>query len=321
MKNRKRIVLRQLIRSLIVTRSSEFPVVALCFIAATTFWVLNALNKEYTTRISYPIQFAYDTSSIATKPLPKKISLNVTGYGWNLLRRTLSFTKEPITYPIDNPLRTSFLTASVLLPVVVNQLKEIKVNFVESDTIFTSFDTRTTKKVALKVDSSQISLRANHFIAAPIVLFPDSISFEGPISMLRKIPNELVINVPGDDLEDTYDDDIPITYIQSPLLKISSKTVNVHFDVTEFVRQQCKVPIEPINFTSEKGLRLPIREAEVTYWVLPGEVQKAEATAFKVWADFKTRNRQDSTLVLDLAVSSTIVKHAFISNPTVKLTR
>ena len=48
------------IKKLFSSEKSKWRVVALCILGATTFWFFNALNKQYATRINYPIEFLYD---------------------------------------------------------------------------------------------------------------------------------------------------------------------------------------------------------------------------------------------------------------------
>jgi hypothetical protein len=51
-----------IVDSVIIRKGSDIKVVVMCLLAATTFWFLNALNKDYSTRITYPVRFEYDDS-------------------------------------------------------------------------------------------------------------------------------------------------------------------------------------------------------------------------------------------------------------------
>jgi hypothetical protein len=109
----------------------------MCLMAATTFWFLNALNKDYSTRLSYPIEFDYDDSTyISISTLPKKVRLNVSGYGWNLLKKSLQVNANPLNYRVANPLQARYITGSNLLQPITEQLRDIRVNYVVEDTIF-----------------------------------------------------------------------------------------------------------------------------------------------------------------------------------------
>lgn len=321
MKNQKQIW-RKILRSLVVTRSAEFPVVALCFLAATMFWFLNALNKEYTTRISYPIDFQYDKENlVSTQPLPSKITINVTGYGWTLLRKTLGIDAKPIVYQFENPLKTAFLTGASLLPSVTEQLKEAHINYVEDDTITVGFDTKAVKKVALQVDSTQIELRENYFLTSRVRLVPDTIDFEGPAKLIKKLPDVLIINVPGKDIDDNFEDEIPINYTQDPLIRLSSAVTSINFEVGEFVPQRVEVPVNALRISATKTLKLPIRNAEIEYWVAPENTGRVSAADFEVVADLSEWNKKDSTLALVLTKKPELARNVILRTQAVKLVK
>eukprot|EP01035_Chromulina_nebulosa_P049214 gene49214-66821_t len=77
---------------------TDYKAVIVSLFAAIIFWIMNALNKEgYSQKISFPIRITYDDSLyIPTQPLPEKISVNVSGNGWDLLRKSLALYKTPI---------------------------------------------------------------------------------------------------------------------------------------------------------------------------------------------------------------------------------
>lgn len=62
----------------------------MCVVTATTFWLLNALNKDnYTTIVNQPISIDYDEDEyMAVKPLPQVIKIEINGNGWDLLKST-----------------------------------------------------------------------------------------------------------------------------------------------------------------------------------------------------------------------------------------
>jgi len=84
---------------------SNIKVVVLCIVAATTFWVLNALNKDnYSTIVDYPIQWKFDEENyVAVKALPKNIQIQITGNGWDLLRKYFNISSTPYSIQLDSP--------------------------------------------------------------------------------------------------------------------------------------------------------------------------------------------------------------------------
>ncbi|HYQ59128.1 MAG TPA: hypothetical protein VEP89_17420, partial [Draconibacterium sp.] len=74
-----------------------------CVFIATVLWFLNALEKDYTTTISYPVRYVSppDHQFLANKP-PEKLDLKVDAHGFTLLRHKLSFAYSPIILNLTN---------------------------------------------------------------------------------------------------------------------------------------------------------------------------------------------------------------------------
>ncbi|MDX5346375.1 MAG: hypothetical protein LPK19_03930, partial [Hymenobacteraceae bacterium] len=85
--------------------------------AATTFWLLNALNKSYTTKVSYPIRFVYNEQKlIPVQPLPEEVYINVTGKGWKLLRKSLMVDVKPAELYLRNLPYAKYIAGPALRP-------------------------------------------------------------------------------------------------------------------------------------------------------------------------------------------------------------
>lgn len=313
-------ILIWIVRSFFISRRSDLKVVILCFVAATTFWFLNALNKDYSTRLLYPVTFVFDDSTyIATRPLPDKIALNVSGYGWNLLRKSMLPNVSPLQFNIPAPMRTHYLTGIAMLPTVTEQLEEIRVNYILDDTLFFDFDRRVTKQIALRVDSANVSLAENYRITSPISLEPASITLEGPAALVGKLPNEIYIDLPSEDIDEEYNETLPVDYIQNSLITADQARVRVRFAVGQFVREVQRVPIQTVSFPEKDSPALPSPEAEVQYWVRREDAGKARLQDFRVVANYDTYNPKDSTVRLSVVMRPGFVREIAPLEPTVKL--
>ncbi len=313
-------ILIWVVRSFFISRRSDLKVVILCFVAATTFWFLNALNKDYSTRLLYPVRFIYDDSTyIATRPLPDKIALNVSGYGWNLLRKSFLPGANPLQFTISAPMRTHYLTGITMLPTVTEQLEEIRVNYILDDTLFVDFDRRVSKQIQLKVDSVNLGLAENHRITSPISLEPSSITFEGPASLINKLPNEIYIDLPTQDIDEEYNETLPLDYIQNSLITSDVSRVRVRFAVSPFVREVQRVPVQTVNFPQKNSPAMPAPEAEIQYWVRQEDANKARLQDFRVIANYDTYNPKDSTVRLVVIMRPGFAREVTPLIPVIKL--
>ncbi|MBB6002075.1 hypothetical protein [Arcicella rosea] len=217
---------------------TDYKAVIVSLFAAIIFWIMNALNKEgYSQKISFPIRITYDDSLyIPTQPLPEKISVNVSGNGWDLLRKSLSLYKTPIQYEITKPLKTKFLNTGMLTDSIQEYIQDVTVNYVVADRFELEFDRKIKKDFLLKVDSLHIPLKNNYVVSSVINLSPRTVVIEGPESILKAMDSTIYLKVPGQKIKDNYDDEINLPLVKNNMLKVSKKKVNVSFEVEELIK-------------------------------------------------------------------------------------
>lgn len=105
-----------------------------CMGGAAVFWLLNALNKVYTTEINYPVHFVIDESKVAfTKVPPPSVSLEVTGGGWRLLRYLLHVDVPPIKLLVAQVTSKGHIRSEYLRSLFDRKLKDLKVHSVLLD--------------------------------------------------------------------------------------------------------------------------------------------------------------------------------------------
>lgn len=217
---------------------TDYKAIFICLLAAIIFWIMNALNKDgYSQKISFPLQFSFnDSLYIPTQPLPKKISVNVSGNGWNLLRKTFALDITPIKYSINNPLKTKLLNTSSLTDSLSEYINDVKINYVIADRFELEFDRKISKDFIIKVDSSNISLRDNYVISSLINVNPKTITLTGPESVLEEMGNAILIRVPTRRLQDNYDEEIILPLSKTTLIKSNKDRVTISFEVAELLK-------------------------------------------------------------------------------------
>ncbi len=279
-------------------KKESWKVVLLCLIAATTFWFFNALNDRYTTRLNYPIQFEFDGSDVVVvEKLPSKIRLDVTGGGWNLLRKTLWFNINPLKVHIDQPAERKFIIGASLLPVISDQIDELTLNYIITDTLYLRIEKRVSKTVAVTIDSASIKLAPRHRISSSISVDPDSITFLGPSSFIDSINDSLKIDIPKEGINENYQATISVRPADSDLISVSPESVTVRFEVDPFEVYLLDVPIKKINFPADSSRIIREDKVSVSFYIQRGDLDKLKAEDFEVVANYRTMANADSTVV------------------------
>lgn len=301
-------------------RKANWRVIVLCFSTAATFWFFNALNKVYTTRIDYPFELVYDKDSLAlVQAPPKEVGVNVTGGGWQLFKRTISLDSDPVRIDLDNPSQTQYFTSTNLLPEFADQLTDLNINYIAADTIFFKIERFADRRLPIRLDSSSIKLKENHYITSSIYIEPDTVGFHGPISMMKQLPNVFLVSLPEENIDDRYDEELSLDLFSPSLIKKEPEVIHIRFDVEEFSEQSLTVDIEKVNFPFESSMDLAQKEVELNFNMQRSFRNKVDKSDFMVIADLKYLHAADSTITLEIMDQPDYARNIVLEDKRVKV--
>ncbi len=278
----------------------NWKVVVLSFVGASTFWFFNELNKEYTTRLIYPLEFNFQRDSVVImEPLPQTLKVDVTSGGWNLLRRTfILFNPTPITIDLYNPTLIKFYTRATLLPIVTEQLDELNVNYLLTDTIFFDIEEKQSRRVPVKVDSMGVQMREGYRIVSPIATSPDSIEVIGPKSLLDTLPAEYIIPMTETRIDDDFNDGVNVPLSRADVTLAIPDEVTVTFAVDRFDRVSVPVTFDLLNFPDDSSAYPLQATIDVEFTVRREDREDDyEDTDFGITVDYNMLDLSDSTVL------------------------
>ena len=254
---------------------------------AATFWLFRALNKSHSALISYPIEFVFNIdSTVVMNPLPTTIKIDVSSGGWNLFRRTLIFSIDPIKVELDNPSEVNFLTQSFLSPIVEDQLKGLTINYIVTDTLFLSIERKITKRMRLKVDSLSLPLEEDHQLISNITIQPDHVVLIGPESIINSFETDFYITLNENNIDEDFDGRVEVPIVFEDLIQSDPSEVNVSFEVDKFKNVKIGVPIILQNFPSNRVTTLLDSIVNVTYRVKESFKEDFSSEDFYVVLDY-----------------------------------
>ena len=291
-------ILRILYSSLRTLQRWDWKAILICFTISFTFWVFHSLNTEHTTNIDFPIELDYNPNKVAViEPPPKYISVNVSGYGWNLLSKSFGFRLKPIKIPVNFPLGTNYLTAKSLMPAVTHDIKELKINHLLEDSIFFKLDTIIVSKVPVLINPRKINLPYNVRISSSIRTSPDSVHVIGPASVIQNtnLQNGISVDYNFEVLSDEFNELIKLDQVEWPL-HVTEKNVLVRFHTSTYKIEHTRMRIQFKNKpASWKSFKVNPEFAYVEYLLREGE-DPIHADNAVIEVDFHKLNWRDSTV-------------------------
>lgn len=307
-------ILDGLSNTLLPTSNERLKVVVLCIVTATTFWFFNALNDSYTTRIKYPIEFIYpDSIYIPVKELPDRVSINVSGGGWNLLRKTFGFQTEPLQITLSEPAARNFILASSLFSTISDQVTEIQLNFIETDTLRIEIDSIKTKKAKILVDSIGIRLKDNYRVTSPIQITPDSVQFTGPERFIKNIPDNILLSLEESEISENYSEEMELSTFGSNLVSRNPVEVRVQFQVERFIKQELMIPFSTINRPADSNAYVfKDSLAQLNFQIREAEASQFNLDSIQLQVDFRRMSKTDSTVIPKIVNLPQILKNRTI---------
>ena len=169
------------------------------------FWLFNALNKEHTANLQYPVSINYDRNRfVPVGKLPSRIPLNVTGKGWNLLAASLGFRTEPVAIDPATETGTTRMGADELIRGFAPALGRLSINYFSIDSLAFAFEPRMRRKVALVPDLSGLVMLQGFEPIAPVRIAPDSVVLDGPASTVSSVPDPMPVKPVEDRISGEY---------------------------------------------------------------------------------------------------------------------
>jgi hypothetical protein len=276
----------------------NWKAVALCIFAATIFWFFNALNKNYTTNLTFPLAFDYNTENyVAVRPVPHSIRLNVTGMGWDLFRRSVGVKVPPLVIPLERPSEIKKIVGSTLPALFANQLERFEINFVLTDTLHLALEPKATRWITLRLDSPSILFRKGYAMTSEAAIHPDSVFIEGPWGLVRSLAEPVYLKLQQRNIDENFREDVEVKFLNDELIKRDPPTVSVSFTVDELVQVRDSVPLMLVNYPKGAYPYLGVKKLPCVLGIPSKEMPSFHADSLAAIVDLKNFSRGEEKIL------------------------
>jgi hypothetical protein len=302
---------------------SNIKVVVLCVAAATTFWVLNALNKDnYSTIVDYPVQWEYDQKNyIPVKPLPESIQIQISGNGWDLLRKYFNISGTAYPILLQSPAEKKYLLSADLKRSLGEFITPTQLENVLGDTIHYQIDRIVTKTLRPVLDSLSYSFDKNISLEGKVNFIPDQLEITGPSSVLEAFEGNYPVALNASKINADFSGKVKLTVDESltQLVQLKQKEIQVSFSVLSYLEGNKRLKIKKVNFPSNVKISNEELIPVLSYLIEEGDLPQLKDLQFEAVLDYRKRNRTDSTLQIEVNPNPKFLKEVKISPPQIKL--
>jgi hypothetical protein len=302
---------------------SNLKVVVLCIAAATTFWILNALNKDnYTTIVDYPIDWDYDQDNyMAVKPLPETVPIQISGNGWDLLRKYFKLNEPPYIINLEEPSSRNFILTADLKRPLGDFITPTNLIGMLEDSIIFNIDKIELRKLNLVLDTTSFSLAKNIEIEGPIRFSPEQVTVKGPTSILELYKGKFPVTLNENRISQNFQKSVPISINKNlaEVVSLEEESVEVSFTVIQFLEGNKRLKVKKINFPRTVTLQNEEITPMITYLVDGSKVTELKDIEFDAVLDYRKRNKEDSTIAIEVRPNPSFIKEIIVEPAFVKL--
>lgn len=293
-------------------KTSNLKVVVLCVVTATTFWLLNALNKDnYTTVVDQPILIQFDEEEyMAVKGLPNEVKIEINGNGWDLLKKHLGVSQDPLEITLEDPSHQPYLVTEEITQQMSEHISTTNLVSIVQDTLFFSIDKIVSKKIQIVPDTLPNTLAENHDFASPISIDPEYVTVRGPISIIEQLDGKLLVQLGENYIKNHYSKLLPLELdkTKKDFLTLDEETVQISFQVVAFIEKTLKLDVKKLYFPANVDIEGDVQSVTLQFLVDERKQNDLESLNLSAILNYNNRNREDSSIAVSLNVNRSFLR-------------
>ena len=277
-------------------------------VISASIWMLNALSKNYTSIIEYPLIYTdFPEDRVFVGEMPGHLDLQINAHGYALLRYKMFRKPVPISFKISafNMSRRSdsssdYILTRYLRDQISTQLPaELQLLEIKPDTLHFQFTERVSKKVKISADVA-FTIDNQFTIKDEVRLTPDSVLITGPDLILDTLFSVSTERIDLGLLTRDYNDKLRLKQI--PELQYEVSRVECSIELERFTEMQVPVAIDVLNLPDSTQLQTFPSRVMLTCRVGLSKYDRIEGHPFRAVVDYELID--DRTKVLSVSIQN-----------------
>ena len=228
------------------------------------FWYINALGKNITGSVNFPVRYINFPENLAlVNELPDRLSLELEGTGYSILRARISGNKTPLIIDVDNAglsVKNNenelefFIYSYKLRESFLRQLRSnFRITSLSPDTINFVFDKVISRTVPVEPDI-KLNLQKQYMVNGAVDAEPDSVELTGPRSIVDTIQSVQTEFHEFNQLNEPVIRNLEIVPIKK--VSLSHRKTEVTIPVEQYTEEVIDLRIKVLNKPDTADVRL-----------------------------------------------------------------
>jgi len=302
----------------------QFVVFMICLLIATILWFLNALGKDYSAVVSYPVKYVNaPKNQFVSNELPSNLELKVEAHGFTLLRHKLSLSFSPLVLNINNITKNVnrvdgkyVIKTSDLLNRISEQVsKEMSIQEIQPEYFTIVLDSLLTKSVLVKPDV-QLEFLPQYKLKGRIIVKPERVLITGPAALVDSIKFLATENKKLEKLDVDIEKNISVVHPENT--EINPEKVSLKIAVEKYTEKELKIPVQIKNKPENVKIKYFPSEIKISFMIGLSEFESITASQFSAFIDYNEVNSQTTTLEVKIENKPSYIELLRISPETVE---
>lgn len=273
--------------------NKRVAVFLICLLISTVLWFLNALSKDYTTSVSYPVKFTNPPKNqFLSGNTPAEFSLTVKGKGFALLQYKL-LTFSPVQIDISGIIQdtepssgTYKILSRNMLPAFSSQISsDVAISEIKPELLEIVLDSLSTKTVPVEIDLNVDFVSQMH-LKNKVTTNPDKVEITGPSIVLDNISAvKTKVNITNK-LNTNIQQEIDLIHPEKTTIVPEKVTINI--EIEKYTEKELRVPVEIFNKPADVQLKLFPSEIKLFCSVGLSRFDSIKASDFGVSVDYNS---------------------------------
>lgn len=264
-------------------------------------WLLNALSKNYTSSLEYPLQYTdFPEDMVFVGEMPQTIELNVTGHGFAILRYRISRKPVPISFTVSSLTvdkienSTAYILTRNLRSQVNGQLpSELRLLEINPDTLHFQFAEKSSRLVPVKPDI-HFELENQFTTVDGIILEPDSVLVTGPDVVLDTLSFVPTAHEDLGLLSRNFSEKMELARVSG--LEYSVSRVMCSIELERYTEVQLNVPVVVENLPDSLSMQTFPPRIRLTCRVGLSKFERINNNPFRAVVDYREIGEQTREL-------------------------
>lgn len=284
------------------------------FFLSFLFWLLDALNKEYTVSVKYSLHFTgFPANYVLVNDTPYSVNALIRGRGYDLLwplygsSGKLRVNLDGAKISSDGTDTYKFSTNNLKRSIQELSGNAVQISGIWPDTLYLAITPIIVRKIVVK-PAVRATFARQHMICQPITCIPDSVIISGASRFIDTMQYITTKPITLSGLKKSFSGKIELSV--GTFLKCQPEQVQILMEVDKFTETSLNVPIKVVNLPPP--LRMKTFPAQVTlnFRICINHYKELTPQSFTVGVDY-TEHRSDTVNLLPVRIFQ---KPDFIDN-------